>query len=112
MKLKRLLVFVAVIGFVAASVHAQSAQPRVGSYKYETSTVLHQIYIADAGDGKYEIGISSTNGTTIRVYDARWRSGSGAIEFVHNGRTVQIRAERGGRSISCSLFGSVILDRA
>jgi hypothetical protein len=111
MKLKRVVLLFAVMGFVTASVYAQS-KPRAGNYKYETGSVLHWVSIDDEGDDRYTVRIVSTNSGLkdgIRITGAYWRPGSGAIEFQYNGRTVQIRAESGGRSISCSLFGSVIL---
>jgi len=114
MNLKKILFFIIIIGLVTVTVYAQSAKPRAGQYLFESSTERHWVRIIDQGDDRFTIEIVSTNrglGNGVRITGAYWRSGSGAIEFEYNGRTVQIRAARGGRSITCSLFGSVILDR-
>jgi len=115
MRTKRLLVLFLLVGFAAVSVYAQSVKPRVGEYLFESSTARHWVNIMDEGNDRYTIEIVSTNSAikngNIRVSGAYWRPGSGAIEFLYNGRTVQIRAENGGRSISCTLFGSVVLRR-
>lgn len=98
----------------AVTVFAQSAKPRVGEYLYESNSARHWVEIEDEGSDRYTIRIVSTNSGLkdgVKVTNAYWRPGSGAIEFVFNGRTVQIRAESGGRSISCTLFGSVVLRR-
>jgi hypothetical protein len=114
MKLKRLAFLFVVVGFVAASAYAQSVKPRTGEYLYETNTSRHWVSIEDEGGDKYTISIVSTNrglNDGLKATGAYWRPGSGAIEFVYNGRTVQIRAENGGRSISCTLFGNAVLRR-
>jgi hypothetical protein len=114
MKLKRLAVLFVVIGFVTTSAFTQSVKPRAGEYLFESSTALHWVRIEDEGNDRYEISIVSTNNAFkdgVMISGAYWRPGSGAIEFIYNGRTVQIRAESGGRSISCTLFGSVVLRR-
>ena len=114
MNLKKSLVLVMFMGFVVASVFAQSDKPRAGQYLFENSNARHWIQIIDEGDNSYEINIVSTNSglnNGVRITNAYWRPGSGAIEFTFNGRTVQIRAVSGGRSISCTLFGSTVLPR-
>jgi hypothetical protein len=112
--MKNFSVMIFLAGFVVASAFAQSVKPRAGEYRFESSTDLHWVSIEAEGSDRYTIQIVSTKSGLsdgLRITGAYWRPGSGAIEFVYNGRTVQIRAESGGRAISCSLFGSAKLFR-
>jgi len=114
MNLKKLLVLAVLIGFVLTSAFAQSAKPRVGQYLFENVNARHWVEIIDEGDDRYQIQIVSTNrglNNGLRISNAYWRPGSGAIEFTYNGQTVQIRSVSGGRSITCTLFGSSVLSR-
>jgi hypothetical protein len=106
MTIKRLSVLILLTGLVTASAFAQSVQPRKGTYAYEDSSSRHAIIIMNAIDsnGRTDIFITSTSLGEISIEGAYWRSGSGALEFVYNGRTVQIRAVSGGRGITCTLF--------
>jgi hypothetical protein len=113
MNVKRLVILFVAIGFVTMSAYAQSVKPRAGEYLYESDSSRHWIGIENEGDDRYSVTIVSTSySNPIVVSGAYWRPGSGAIEFVYNGRTVQIRAQSGGRSISCSLFRGVNLRRS
>jgi hypothetical protein len=114
MSMKRLYVMIFLAGFVVVSAFAQSVKPRAGEYLFESSTDRHWVSIEDEGSDRYTIQIVSTNRglDALEITGAYWRPGSGAIEFVYNGKTVQIRAESGGRAISCSrLFGHSVLWR-
>jgi hypothetical protein len=112
MNLKKMGLLVVVFAFVAVAAFAQSVKPRAGEYVYESSTARHWVSIEDEGGDRYTIQIVSTNrelSDGVKITGAYWRSG--AIEFALNGRTVHIQAESGGRAISCTLFGSVVLRR-
>jgi hypothetical protein len=115
MSMKKLSALILLTGLLAASAFAQSVKPRAGEYLYESDTVRHWVSIEDEGGDRYTVSIVSTNrglngGVVAR--GAYWRPGSGAIEFIYDGRTVQIRAVSGGRAITCNLFGSTTLPRA
>jgi hypothetical protein len=113
MTLKRLSVLILLTGLVAASAFAQSVQPRRGTYVYEDSSSYHAIIIdAIDSNGRTNIFITSTTYGEINVEGAYWRPGSGAFEFIYNGRTVQIRAVSGGRAITCTLFNGKTFRRA
>jgi hypothetical protein len=89
------------------------ASIRPGNYEYKTDSTIYQISIvALAKNDKFEVLISSTDGIELKANGFSREGHYDRIEGVcYNGKTVQIRTEDDGHSISCSLFGNAKLQK-